>query len=486
MVHYMHMKLRRETALKIILAGLLLGLATDTLARQPILGLNFVLFTVMWVSLCLLAAFGQGRALRQPGIYAVLALANAGMVCWRAAPLVQFWSVVITLVSLGLLAAATCIDNYPSLPLISRIPVILSRFKETLSGASKVLSEGLGQHPAKTRQLNRGVVGAVILAVVFIALFASADQVLGQSFNWLGNALDSLGDFLGGYDVGRFITSSFCAVMSVAALLLLLHRKPAQGSPKTLKQSLVLQDAHTMLWTLIAIFVIFVALQLRYLFAGGALPDGLTYATYAHRGYGQLLVATLLASAVVKYVVSALKVTPQTRTKALATALVVLNGVVVLSAWKRLSLYEATYGWTLTRFVARLGLICILLGSVALVVWLWSKLNSRQLYASGWYILVGVLMCAAVLNPEGIIARKNITESHEHTVALDTRYLAGLSADSRPAICRYAGTLREKQPQTYRNLAGDLHMFRGVHNHGLSRHHTGTKAFTDRYTNCLR
>ena len=36
MVHYMHMQLRRETALKIILAGLLLGLATDTLARQPI------------------------------------------------------------------------------------------------------------------------------------------------------------------------------------------------------------------------------------------------------------------------------------------------------------------------------------------------------------------------------------------------------------------------------------------------------------------
>lgn len=482
----MHMKLRRESALKIILAGLLLGLTTDTLVRQSILGLNFVLFTAMWVGLCLLAAFGQGRNLRQPGIYAMLALANAGMVYWRAAPLVQFWSVVITLVSLGLLAAATCVENYPNLPLISRLPAIFSRFKETLFGATKILSEGLGQRPTKTWQPNRGVVGATILAVVFIALFASADQVLGRSFDWIGTTLSSLGNLLSGYDVGRFITSSFWVIMSVTALLLLLHKKPAKGSPKTLKQSLTLRDAHTMLWTLVAIFIIFVVLQLRYLFAGGSLPDGLTYATYAHRGYGQLLVATLLASAVVKYVVSSLKVTPQNRTKGLATALVVLNGVVVLSAWKRLSLYEATYGWTLTRFVARLGLICILLGSVALVVWLWSKLNSRQLYASGWYILVGVLMCAAALNPEGIIARKNITESHGRTVALDTRYLAGLSADSRPAICHYAGALREKQPQTYRNLASELHMFKDIHNHGLARHATGTQSFTDRYTDCLR
>ncbi len=480
------MKLSRNSTLQVIFIGLFLGLFTDMLVRQSVFGLNFFIFVALWSGFCLLAALDNNRQVRLPVTYAVLALTSAAVVFWRAAPLVQFWSVMISLVSLSLLASTAFVDDYRDLPLSARLPVFFDRFRRKSLAAPKELAAGLSQQRISGIKINRGFLGAAGLAVVFITLFASADQVFGRGFSWLGDTLQALSDMLAGYDVGRIITIGFWTALSVVALLLLMQRSPAKVSPAVIKQTLSQRDTDVMLWTLSVIFAVFVALQLRYLFAGGALPDGLTYASYAHRGYGQLLVATLLASAVIKYVISALKKTPHAQTKYLAVALVALNGIVILSAWKRLSLYEATYGWTITRFVARLGLVCILLGSVALVVWLWGKLTSRQLYAAGWYILVGVLMTAAVLNPEGIIARKNITERSDRNVPLDTSYIAHLSPDAWPAICGASPELRQDYSSEYRYLQAELQRNGNERNHGLSRHYTNTQAYTEKYDGCLK
>ena len=46
-------------------------------------------------------------------------------------------------------------------------------------------------------------------------------------------------------------------------------------------------------------FAVFVFVQLRFLFGGATLPDGITYADYARSGYGQLLLLAVLASGVV-------------------------------------------------------------------------------------------------------------------------------------------------------------------------------------------
>lgn len=487
------MSLSRTTALRILLVGLVLGVLTDILTRQNILGLNFLLFTVIWAGLCMLANVGRGHSLRLPVVFTVLAVLNAFLVFWRAAPLVQFWSLVITLASLALLAMTAFTENFLDVPLSSRVPAFFGRFTRTATAAPNDLVRALSQSKRAELQVSRGVLGAIGLAFVFILLFASADQVVGKSFSWLGNVLEWLGTTLQNYDVARLITIVFWTALSVTMLLLLLRRKKADlPSPALqIRRSLTGRDARTIFWTLLPIFAVFVLLQLRYLFLGGSLPSGLTYATYARQGYGQLLVATLLASAVVKYVVTALKNGADSqRTRVLATILVVLNSIVILSAWKRLSLYEATYGWTLTRFVARLGLVCILLGSVALVAWLWGKLTSRQLYATGWYVIVAVLMTAAVLNPEAIIARKNITERPSRTVGIDSDYVASLSADAWPAICATAPALQAAYPREYRNLksrsfTNALPDYRPVENHGLARHHTRSHAYTQTYQNCL-
>ncbi|MGB4800374.1 MAG: DUF4173 domain-containing protein [Candidatus Saccharimonadales bacterium] len=480
------MKFQRQVAILIIVGSVLAGLLCDLLVRQTLLGLNFLLFTLIWVAVCFGFVLRRRQSLPSPITYGLIAVTNAVFVCWRAEPAVQTWSAWTALFALALLATTVFFENFKELPLLQRFPAALSHLKHTAHQAPTTLGEAVSQRPAKPLHINRGVIGAAGLAVVFIILFASADQIFGKSFDWAGTALSNLADLLSSYDIGRFFTVSFWATISLIVLFGLFSRRHAPATARAIKPSLTGRDAVTILATLVVIFAVFVLVQLRYLFAGGSLPSGLTYASYAHRGYGQLLLATLLATAVVKYIISALKTPATIRVKLLAAALIVLNGVVVLSAWKRLSLYETTYGWTMLRFVARLGLICILLGSVSVLAWLWGKLNSRQLYASNWYIIVAVLMSAAVLNPAGIIARKNIAERTSRTVILDTDYLMSLSPDAWPAICSSAPSLKTSHPLEYRQLRTEFEEYQPETSRGLSRHHTAEKSYVDRYKHCLK
>src|SRR5690606_27350298 len=48
-----------------------------------------------------------------------------------------------------------------------------------------------------------------------------------------------------------------------------------------------------------AVFLVQLALDARYLLLGAALPEGMTYAQYAHRGAYPLIVTALLAGAMV-------------------------------------------------------------------------------------------------------------------------------------------------------------------------------------------
>jgi hypothetical protein len=94
-------------------------------------------------------------------------------------------------------------------------------------------------------------------------------------------------------------------------------------------------------------------------------------------------------------------------------------------------------------------------------------------------------MTAAVLNPEGIIAHKNIVERPGRDVVLDTNYISTLSADALPAICHSAPEINTAYPKEYAALADASASREATHNHGLSWHYTGTKSFNDHYGRCL-
>jgi Domain of unknown function (DUF4173) len=509
--------------------SVVIGLFVDYLVRLPIFGLNFTVWTMLWVGLVLLRALKIKKLNITFVITAMLVVVNSFIVAIRAEPVVVFWSVVIVLMGLMYMFVHVFIDGYQKLSLQAKIGNMMGGALESfgsvigdsalaIAGRSKTNKNSIQK---KLSRLSPGVLVSLVLVVVFGLLFSSSDKIFGNSFSWLGdfaNNFFKLFDVFNGIDPARLTSIVFWTFVAAVGLSMLL-RKADTGSNNTPPSQLMkfsAKDSRMILTSVVAVFGLFVIFQVRYLFIGGNLPAGVSYADYARRGYGELLVATLLASGVIYAAKSYSKhVTSVRYTTGLSYALALLNSVVVLSAWKRLSLYETAYGWTMTRFVARLGLICIFVGIGLLTLWVAKKISDINLKTLSWGAALLVLTVASILNPAGLVAKHNITGVKSRETPLDVDYLKSLSADALPAICRYAPIYigNGQYPQAYnylenvdngitarynsKTVASDtvtkslelpqlyyppLHK---SYSSGLSAHFTKTHEYENKYFNCL-
>ncbi len=417
-------------------------------------------------------------------MHAALALASAWLVYFRAAPAVQAWLFFITLISLIILTSYAVVTESQKITLYQKYRTLISSIGKVAGSAPDDIFKSAKSLLPKKLRPSRGLVIAVGLGLVFITLFATADKVIGS---WLSN-FDSWLNFINADLVGTFMRVGFFSLISLFTLYLLTSTASDIAKPLSTRKLLDSRDTTLILSTLCLIFAGFLTVQAGFLFTGNSLPEGITYADYARSGYGQLLLVTLLASSVVIGILSFSKQNITKKHQILALALIVLNVVVVASAWKRLSLYEAAYGWTMLRFIARLGLISITIGSISLALWTVRKITTDQLFISGWIITASVLLVAAGLNPEGIIAHRNLAERPVRNIPTDINYLSGLSGDSLPSICGSAKSLKNNSSYVdeYTQLRDSLNAKQYPTNSGLNRHHTLTKPFIDQYRQCLK
>jgi hypothetical protein len=191
---------------------------------------------------------------------------------------------------------------------------------------------------------------------------------------------------------------------------------------------------------LVALFGLFVGVQFATLFGSDDYvrrTAGVTYAEYARGGFWQLLAVTVLALGVV--LLASRYAPAPTRTdriwkRTLLAALAVCTLVIVLSAVRRMWLYQEAYGFTTLRLVVLtcelwLG-VCFLLVLVA-VLRLRARPLVREMAAAG----VVALLALAALNPDGFVAAYDV-DRYAATGQLDTLYLGTLSADAVPALDR--------------------------------------------------
>lgn len=199
-------------------------------------------------------------------------------------------------------------------------------------------------------------------------------------------------------------------------------------------------EAGILFGTLNALFLVFVIIQIKYLFAGqSAITDlGFTYAEYAHKGFGELIGVALLTFALIfgteKYIEKK-EGSHAPFFKFLSCLMALLVLVMMVSAFLRLSLYEQAYGFTLLRILVQ-GFIIWL---TAVFLWLGYKIMSRlDDYTFVFGIFLSVLAFFFIfnlLNPDAFIARKNI-EQFAQAGKLDTGYLSELSADAAPEVAK--------------------------------------------------
>ncbi|MDO8666129.1 MAG: DUF4173 domain-containing protein, partial [Gemmatimonadales bacterium] len=321
-----------------------------------------------------------------------------------------------------------------------------------------------------------GVLAGLLLAlpilIVFGSLFASADPVFG-----------GLVEDLFAWNVGPTVSHVLVAglLASVAAGFLrsqlLSRRLWASDAAPWPRPSVGIVTLGIALSALILVFVLFVAVQARYLFAGGAyvrVATGLTLAEYARQGFFELVAAAALTVPVLygaEWLLGSTDPKAVRSFRALGVVQLLLVGLVVLSALQRMRLYTAAYGLTEDRLFGAVFMLWI----AFVLVWFGLTVlrGRRERFAFG-AVVTGFATLGALnlMNPDGVVVRVNVGRASA-AGRLDGAYLASLSADAVPALVeRLASLPVEQRCDVARRLAqrGDRDAAQDWRSWSVTRH----------------
>jgi hypothetical protein len=226
-------------------------------------------------------------------------------------------------------------------------------------------------------------------SLVFLALFATANPLIGDAFNRIDP--DAL---IGGFSPVRLV---FWLVLGIAVWSLLrpaglLPRGAAAVPVDDIRLPGVSHASVTLsLLAFNAIFALQNGLDIAFLWSGAPLPGDLTLAGYAHRGAYPLIATALLTALFVLVTLrpgSALAASPLVRR--LVYVWIAQNVLLVASTMLRTYDYVEAYSLTRLRIAAFLWMALVAIGLVLICYRVWRE-------RSGAWLINANLLAAAVL-----------------------------------------------------------------------------------------
>ncbi|MER9919547.1 MULTISPECIES: DUF4173 domain-containing protein [unclassified Mesorhizobium] len=217
---------------------------------------------------------------------------------------------------------------------------------------------------------------------------------------------------------------------------------PAATKPATTIEAVVFGKAAILRALIVfnALFALQTGLDAAYLWGGAALPDGLSYAAYAHRGAYPLIATALLAAG---FVLAALRPGSETSgdplIRRLVYAWVAQNIVLVISSILRLDLYIGVYALTYWRIAAFVWMGLVASGLALIIVRIALGKSNEWLLSANLATLSATLYACCFINFAAAIANFNVDHSLEMTgdgTPIDTEYLRSLGAAAMPALDR--------------------------------------------------
>jgi hypothetical protein len=305
----------------------------------------------------------------------------------------------------------------------------------------------------------RGMLLAIPIVAVFALLLSSADLMFAGLLRQLipVDFMAFVQRLLGHGTV--ILLVGFC-LLGGLAYTMWREERPDQVVPVSPSVSPIigLTESAVMLNAVNLLFAAFVLIQVPYLFGGQLNIDlgRVTYAEYARRGFGELVATSVLVLGML-LALGALTRRASARDdvifKVSCTITVGLTMVMLVSAFKRLLLYEVAYGFTEMRVYPHVFMIwlALLLGWFLVTVWF-----RPGRFAIGLLVAcIGFVATLNVINVDDFIVRQNVQRSEQLGAAafatpnayrgaderIDPEYLTRLSDDAIPALVETAGRL---------------------------------------------
>ena len=424
------------------LAGILCaGVAGDLLLRVTPWGFNLVVWIVfLGVMFLLLVRKEQQPMSRAQRMCLFFALTFGVLQGWRDSSGLKFLNTFALFGSLGLAFWLAGSGRQFVAGLIHTCVRMLSGALLPLVGSFALINSWLANNAETTdekainwkRFLRMGIGLVITLPVlaVFGSLFASADAVFKQ-------IILTLTDF----NVERVTSHALYTVLFAwlaggIFFWLWPQEKQQDFSEPASPQLLGNIEIGTMLTALNMLFLLFIGVQLSYLFGGDGWVQRtahLSYAEYFRSGFFELLaVAALLIPLLLLCDWLWNREESPRRFHQLALALLVQLCIVMLSAWQRLTIYLQAYGLTEQRLYAA-AVLCWL--GFAAVWFAFTVLQGNRLrFAPGMAVAgFALILGLNVLNPDRLIASHQLDRMAAGR-NWDFRYIVQLSADASPVL----------------------------------------------------
>ncbi|MDD3703920.1 MAG: DUF4173 domain-containing protein [Victivallaceae bacterium] len=196
-------------------------------------------------------------------------------------------------------------------------------------------------------------------------------------------------------------------------------------------------------------------LDIKYLWGGSALPSGMTYASYAHRGAYPLIATALLAAVFALICFSGNKSHPSWRpAKLLVYLWLAQNIFLVGSAIFRLMLYVNIYRLTLLRVSALIWMVLVGVGLILILYKIIMPRDNRWLINANVLVIFAVLTGCCFIDFRGFIAEYNIRhclelaapEDKAGRMPLDIDYFLELGPNVLPALERLNYSVADFSP----------------------------------------
>ncbi len=456
---------RMKYPLVVVAAGFGLGLASDLLFYDQPLGVSLPIVILLAVLVIIALSLAEGSRITTANVWLVIPLLFfAAMSAVRAAPLPRFLNISGTLLLFLLL-----INRLSTKPMfeLGVMDYALQMFESgllTFLMAAPLIGRGFrivrsreGSVGRPVRRVLFGVLIALPFLCIFTILFSSADLIFNQGVERILDALN-LSDLVGHALLTGVLAWLFMGGLAYAlsgswvrglTSLGLRASKPEQTEEATevaepppparplLRGRLGALEASVVLFSVDALFLIFVAIQFAALFGGEAFlqSQGLTYSEYARRGFFELLWVALITLSLIlglDYLTSR-ETAGQRTTFLIGSGLLIVMAIIILgSAFERMQLYELAYGFTRLRVHPHVFMVWL---AILLAVFLVMLLTDRTRYfaTAALVAVIGFSATLDMLNPDAFIVRQNLAR-YARGEELDVAYLGSLSADAVPDL----------------------------------------------------
>ncbi|HVH66244.1 MAG TPA: DUF4173 domain-containing protein [Gemmatimonadales bacterium] len=429
---------KTRLGLEILGAATLLGIAGDQLLRAAPWGLNAFLGAAGLVAAGTALARRHGVAASEDAPW----LAGAGLLI--ASNFIARDSTTLKLfdvIGLGIVLALA-FSSLQGVALRGR-----HAWQYLRAAVSAAVSSGFGMFPlvgvdigwselprGRLGEVRAAALGAAVafpLLIVFGGLFASADAV----FHDVVTGMFAV-DF--GALVSHTFLIGFCAALSAGYFRGALLRRAPAPEPGPSDFSVAIVPVATALGLIDLLFLLFVVIQLRYLFGGAGLvaaATGVTYAEYARRGFFELVTASALVLPLLTgadWLVRNESPAHQRTFRHLAVVLLLLLAIVMVSALQRMRLYVGAFGLSEIRLYST-AFMLYLTGVFAWFAWTTLR-GQRRRFAFGALVQgFAVLGALHLVNPDAVIVRTNLARPAAER-PFDGWYAASLSADAVPVL----------------------------------------------------